>query len=120
MVLPTCAQITLNTSDTETAVCSLGSVSLPHLLDGPLDADKLRSPGPRCMLDNVIGLNYPRNAKASNLRHRPVGLGLMGGPAKVACGIDCSAAGVALLIRAIAASCAGNDGAYGPSWRAQN
>jgi len=80
-------EITLNTSDTETAVCNLGSVNLAqHLKDGPhgkeLDHDKLQRTIRTAMrmLDNVIDINYYAVPKAreSNLRHRPVGLGLMG------------------------------------------
>ncbi|MBO9677281.1 MAG: ribonucleoside-diphosphate reductase subunit alpha [Acidovorax sp.] len=77
-----CTEITLNTSDTETAVCNLGSVNLlRHLKDGKLDHDKLRKTIATAMrmLDNVIDINYyaVQKAKDSNLRHRPVGLGLM-------------------------------------------
>jgi ribonucleoside-diphosphate reductase alpha chain len=82
-----CTEITLNTSDHEIAVCNLGSVNLlNHMkqVDGKyeLDHDKLRitiKTGMR-MLDNVIDINYYAVAKArnSNLRHRPVGLGIMG------------------------------------------
>ena len=78
-----CTEITLNTSDTETAVCNLGSVNLQqHLKDGKLDHDKLRKTISTAMrmLDNVIDINYyaVKKARDSNLRHRPVGLGLMG------------------------------------------
>ncbi len=82
-----CTEITLNTSDTETAVCNLGSVNLAqHIKDGPqgkeLDHDKLQRTIRTAMrmLDNVIDINYYAVPKAreSNLRHRPVGLGLMG------------------------------------------
>jgi ribonucleoside-diphosphate reductase alpha chain len=77
-----CTEITLNTSDTETAVCNLGSVNLlHHLKDGALDHDKLRRTITTAMrmLDNVIDINYyaVKKARDSNLRHRPVGLGLM-------------------------------------------
>ncbi len=81
-----CTEITLNTSDTETAVCNLGSVNLSqHLIEGAngqeLDHDKLKrtiSTAMR-MLDNVIDINYyaVKKARDSNLRHRPVGLGIM-------------------------------------------
>ena len=77
-----CTEITLNTSDKETAVCNLGSINLlQHLKDGGLDHDKLKrtvSVAMR-MLDNVIDINYyaVKKARDSNLRHRPVGLGLM-------------------------------------------
>jgi len=78
-----CTEITLNTSSTETAVCNLGSVNLvEHFKNGVLDLEKLER---TCkiamrMLDNVIDINYYSVPKArnANLRHRPVGLGLMG------------------------------------------
>ncbi|MGD9772940.1 ribonucleoside-diphosphate reductase subunit alpha [Diaphorobacter sp.] len=78
-----CTEITLNTSDTETAVCNLGSVNLArHLKDGQLDHGKLQKTISTAMrmLDNVIDINYYAvdKARQSNLRHRPVGLGLMG------------------------------------------
>ena len=78
-----CTEITLNTSDTETAVCNLGSVNLvQHLKDGALDHDKLKKTITTAMrmLDNVIDINYyaVEKARDSNMRHRPVGLGLMG------------------------------------------
>ncbi|KAF1048581.1 ribonucleoside-diphosphate reductase subunit alpha [Xylophilus sp.] len=77
-----CTEITLNTSDTETAVCNLGSVNLAqHIKDGAIDHDKLKKTITTAMrmLDNVIDINYyaVQKAKDSNLRHRPVGLGLM-------------------------------------------
>ena len=83
-----CTEITLNTSDTEIAVCNLGSVNLvAHMVqqaDGSyaLDQDKLKrtiSVAMR-MLDNVIDINYYAVSKArnSNLKHRPVGMGIMG------------------------------------------
>lgn len=77
-----CTEITLNTSDTETAVCNLGSVNLrQHLKDGQIDHDKLKKTITVAMrmLDNVIDINYyaVKKARDSNLRHRPVGLGLM-------------------------------------------
>ncbi len=78
-----CTEITLNTSDTETAVCNLGSVNLlQHLKDGAVDQEKLKKTISTAMrmLDNVIDINYyaVKKARDSNLRHRPVGLGLMG------------------------------------------
>uniref|UniRef100_UPI00313C3322 ribonucleoside-diphosphate reductase subunit alpha n=1 Tax=Hydrogenophaga sp. OTU3427 TaxID=3043856 RepID=UPI00313C3322 len=78
-----CTEITLNTSDTETAVCNLGSVNLAqHLKDGQIDQDKLKRTITTAMrmLDNVIDINYyaVKKARDSNLRHRPVGLGIMG------------------------------------------
>ena len=82
-----CTEITLNTSDEETAVCNLGSVNLArHILgnaDGSksLDHDKLKRTVRTAMrmLDNVIDINYYAvdKARASNMRHRPVGLGIM-------------------------------------------
>jgi ribonucleoside-diphosphate reductase alpha chain len=77
-----CTEITLNTSDSETAVCNLGSVNLrQHLKDGGLDHAKLQRTVSTAMrmLDNVIDINYyaVKKARDSNLRHRPVGLGLM-------------------------------------------
>ena len=77
-----CTEITLNTSDTETAVCNLGSVNLmQHLKDGQLDHVKLKKTITTAMrmLDNVIDINYyaVKKARDSNLKHRPVGMGLM-------------------------------------------
>ena len=77
-----CTEITLNTSDTETAVCNLGSINLVrHLKDGAIDHDKLRRTVSIAMrmLDNVIDINYSavKKARDSTVRHRPVGLGLM-------------------------------------------
>src|SRR3954469_7048308 len=78
-----CTEITLNTSDTETAVCNLGSVNLlQHLKDGKVDHDKLKKTISTAMrmLDNVIDIIYyaVKKARESNMRHRPVGLGVMG------------------------------------------
>ncbi|MES2412532.1 MAG: ribonucleoside-diphosphate reductase subunit alpha [Pseudomonadota bacterium] len=78
-----CTEITLNTSETETAVCNLGSVNLvQHLKDGAVDHEKLRKTITTAMrmLDNVIDINYyaVKKARDSNMRHRPVGLGIMG------------------------------------------
>lgn len=79
-----CTEITLNTSADETAVCNLGSVVLNrHLLsDGSLDYEKLRSTIRVAIraLDNVIDINfYPTEAaRNANMRHRPIGLGVMG------------------------------------------
>ena len=91
-----CTEITLNTSKEEIAVCNLGSVNLAqHVVpvkaggkDGgkaggyELDTRKLRKTVRTAvrMLDNVIDINYyaTQQARTSNLRHRPVGLGLMG------------------------------------------
>lgn len=78
-----CTEITLNTSQDEIAVCNLGSINLvKHMKDGRLDTDKLQKTVKTAirMLDNVIDINYYSvpQAKNSNLRHRPIGLGLMG------------------------------------------
>lgn len=80
-----CTEITLNTSATETAVCNLGSINLAAHLDvarGGLDQEKLQRTVRTAlrMLDNVIDLNYYATPKArnANLRHRPVGMGIMG------------------------------------------
>lgn len=79
-----CTEITLNTkAGVEIAVCNLGSVNLPaHIVDGKLDVEKLERTINTAMrmLDNVIEYNYYSIATArnSNLRHRPVGMGVMG------------------------------------------
>ena len=78
-----CTEITLNTSDNEIAVCNLGSVNLAaHVSKDGLDLEKLEQTINTAMrmLDNVIDYNYYSvgKARASNLRHRPVGLGVMG------------------------------------------
>jgi ribonucleoside-diphosphate reductase alpha chain len=79
-----CTEITLNTSaGKEIAVCNLGSVNLAqHMKDGKLDEDKVKQTVSTAirMLDNVININYYSvdTAKDSNLKHRPIGLGLMG------------------------------------------
>ncbi|MBI1889995.1 MAG: ribonucleoside-diphosphate reductase subunit alpha [Burkholderiales bacterium] len=82
-----CTEITLNTNDSEIAVCNLGSVNLPaHMKDEGgqkrLDHAKLENTIRTAMrmLDNVIDINYyaVKKARDSNLRHRPVGLGIMG------------------------------------------
>jgi len=78
-----CTEITLNTNEHEIAVCNLGSVNLvAHLKDGALDMDKLQHTVRTAMrmLDNVIDINYYAVAKArnANLKHRPVGMGIMG------------------------------------------
>ena len=88
-----CTEILLNTSAEETAVCNLGSINmLNHVTDGELDLEKLEETINTAvrMLDNVIDINfYPTpEAKNSNSRHRPVGLGMMGfQDALSACGI---------------------------------
>ncbi|MEQ1674376.1 MAG: ribonucleoside-diphosphate reductase subunit alpha, partial [Candidatus Nitrotoga sp.] len=84
-----CTEITLNTSDTEIAVCNLGSINLSahlhpkgHAKFGQIDHEKLQRTVTTAMrmLDNVIDINYyaVEKARNSNLKHRPVGLGVMG------------------------------------------
>lgn len=78
-----CTEITLNTSKDETAVCNLGSVNLAlHIVDGAIDARAIARTIKTAMrmLDNVVDINfYPTvEAKRANMRHRPVGLGIMG------------------------------------------
>ena len=78
-----CTEITLNTSDDEIAVCNLGSVNLPHhTTENGIDYEKLEKTVTTAMrmLDNVIDYNFYSvpQARRSNLRHRPVGIGLMG------------------------------------------
>lgn len=78
-----CTEITLNTNKDEIAVCNLGSINLVnHIVDGKLDVEKLGRTVKTAvrMLDNVIDINYYSvpQARNSNLKHRPVGLGLMG------------------------------------------
>ncbi len=83
-----CTEITLNTNDSEIAVCNLGSVNLTaHMITDTsgkmvLDHEKLQKTVRTAMrmLDNVIDINYYAVAKArnSNLKHRPVGMGIMG------------------------------------------
>jgi len=78
-----CTEITLNTNASEIAVCNLGSVNLAqHLKAGEIDHAKLKKTIATAMrmLDNVIDINYyaVKKARDSNLRHRPVGLGVMG------------------------------------------
>ena len=78
-----CTEITLNTSENETAVCNLGSLNFAkfvnnkkfdEVLVGSVAGVAMR------MLDNIIDINYypTEDAKRSNLRHRPVGLGIRG------------------------------------------
>ena len=78
-----CTEITLNTSADEIAVCNLGSVNLSrHMKDGKLNEEKVKQTVATAirMLDNVIDINYYSvdTAKNSNMKHRPIGLGLMG------------------------------------------
>jgi len=78
-----CTEITLNTSKDEIAVCNLGSINLVnHVSEKGLNREKLKKTIYTAvrMLDNVIDINYYSvpAAKTSNMRHRPVGLGIMG------------------------------------------
>ncbi|MBI0417910.1 MAG: ribonucleoside-diphosphate reductase subunit alpha [Nitrosospira sp.] len=78
-----CTEITLNTNSQEIAVCNLGSINLAaHIHEGKLDTNKLKNTIKIAlrMLDNVIDINFYAVAKArnSNIRHRPIGLGIMG------------------------------------------
>ena len=89
-----CTEITLNTSEDEIAVCNLGSINLPaHIINGKLDEAKLKRTINTAirMLDNVIDINFYSvpQARNSNLKHRPIGMGLMGfQDALYALGID--------------------------------
>ena len=78
-----CTEITLNTSESEIAVCNLGSINLAqHIKDNSLDTEKLQKTIKTAirMLDNVIDVNYYSvpQARRSNLSHRPIGIGIMG------------------------------------------
>jgi ribonucleoside-diphosphate reductase alpha chain len=78
-----CTEITLNTSADETAVCNLGSLNYPqHIVNGKFDETMVKETVTTAMrmLDNVVDINfYPTiEARNSNMRHRPVGLGIMG------------------------------------------
>jgi len=78
-----CTEITLNNSLEETAVCNLGSLNYQRLMrDGKFDVDTVAATTKTAirMLDNVIDVNfYPTvEAERSNMKHRPIGLGLMG------------------------------------------
>jgi len=78
-----CTEITLHTNDDEIAVCNLGSINMPaHIDENGLNTDKLERTINTAMrmLDNVIDYNYYSvpQARDSNLRHRPVGMGIMG------------------------------------------
>ncbi len=78
-----CTEITLNTSRDEIAVCNLGSINLPqHVTEKGIDIDKLRNTVHTAirMLDNVININLYTvpQARNSNMKHRPIGLGQMG------------------------------------------
>ena len=78
-----CTEITLNTSAEETAVCNLGSINLVrHVHEGKIEWEQLSQTVQAAirMLDNVIDLNYypTPEAKHANMRHRPIGLGVMG------------------------------------------
>lgn len=78
-----CTEITLNNSADETAVCNLGSINMAkHIKNGKLDKDLIEDTTDIAMrmLDNVVDICYytTKECEASNLKHRPVGLGIMG------------------------------------------
>src|SRR5690606_13812001 len=79
-----CTEITLNTSDEETAVCNLGSIILDNHLtpDGEIDRAKLHATiheAYRALVNVIYLIFYPSEAaRTANMRHRPVGLGVMG------------------------------------------
>ncbi len=78
-----CTEISLNTSSEETAVCNLGSINLEkHINNGEINKNKITKTIQTAMrmLDNIIDINfYPtKEGENSNLKHRPVGLGMMG------------------------------------------
>ena len=78
-----CTEITLNTNQDEIAVCNLGSVNMVnHINENGLDQEKLKKTITTAvrMLDNVIDINYYSvpQAENSNLKHRPIGMGVMG------------------------------------------
>ncbi|MEM9242672.1 MAG: ribonucleoside-diphosphate reductase subunit alpha [Pseudomonadota bacterium] len=79
-----CTEITLNTSKEEIAVCNLGSINLPQHMDdnNRFDVERLRNTVRTAirMLDNVININFYTVPQAfnSNMKHRPIGLGVMG------------------------------------------
>lgn len=78
-----CTEITLNTNKDEIAVCNLGSINLvKHVKNGALDSEKLKATIKTAvrMLDNVVDINYyaVETARNSNLKHRPIGMGIMG------------------------------------------
>ena len=78
-----CTEILLNSSQTETAVCNLGSINLvEHILDGAIDEEKLSDTISVAIriLDNIIDLNFYPTVEAANanLQHRAIGLGVMG------------------------------------------
>lgn len=78
-----CTEITLNNSNEETAVCNLASINLPmHFINGKMDLEMLKETvklGVR-MIDNTVDINYypTEEGRTANLRHRPLGLGIMG------------------------------------------
>ena len=78
-----CTEITLNNSADETAVCNLGSINMAkHIKNGKLDKDLIEDTTEKAMrmLDNVVDICYytTKECETSNLKHRPVGLGIMG------------------------------------------
>ena len=78
-----CTEITLNNSADETAVCNLGSINMAkHIKNGKLDKELIEDTTEKAMrmLDNVVDICYytTKECETSNLKHRPVGLGIMG------------------------------------------
>lgn len=78
-----CTEITLNNSAEETAVCNLGSINMAkHIIDGKLDKNLIEDTTQKAMrmLDNVVDICYytTKECETSNLKHRPIGLGIMG------------------------------------------
>ncbi len=78
-----CTEIMEYTAKDEVAVCNLASLSLPRfVIDGKFDFDKLFEITQivTTNLNKVIDINYypVEEAKNSNMRHRPIGLGVQG------------------------------------------
>ena len=89
-----CTEITLNTSQDEIAVCNLGSINLAATYQRMAswikkNYNKLLQTAIR-MLDNVIDINYYSvpQARNSNLKHRPIGLGMMGFQDALVCNLN--------------------------------
>ena len=78
-----CTEIIEYTSPDEVAVCNLASIALPKfVIDGKFDFEKLFKITYRVTrnLDKVIDANYypVPEARNSNMRHRPIGIGVQG------------------------------------------
>jgi ribonucleoside-diphosphate reductase alpha chain len=91
-----CTEITLNTNPREIAVCNLGSINLAnHVAEKGIDRDRIKKTVTIAMrmLDNVIDINFYTvpEARQSNLRHRPVGLGIMGYQDALSASVDLAA-----------------------------